>query len=256
MEFDTKDLQGQHPRFLNEAKLSAIGISIYLAALLLNPGASNDLGILVLDDVLIGLDMSNRLPVIDILRDHFLSNTQADYQIFILTYDREWYEILRLQLVEQDKAHWKAFEFHCADDDELEIPIFSEQGESKTEYLEKAEKYCRERDYKAAAIYTRTAYEAILKHFCNRLSVPVPYKEKAKDLKAEKLWDAVKKYENKHTHELYVDIKTARAIETATRGVLNPLSHSRPVQIYRREVQCAILAVKRLQLELNLGTAL
>lgn len=196
--------------------------------------------------------MSNRLPVIDILRDKFLSKIHADYQVFIFTYDREWYEILYMQLVEPDRNHWKAFECHCADDDELELPVFAEQGEAKKEYLQKAEKYYTSRDYKAAAIYTRTAYEAILKHFCNKKGVPVPYKEKAKELKADALWNCVKKYErNERTHELYVDAKTAQAIETATRGVLNPLSHSRPVQTYRREVQYAIVAVKRLQTELT-----
>lgn len=61
--------------FLNEAKLSAISLSIYLAALRVNP--SSTLKVLVLDDVLIGLDMSNRLPVIDILKELF-----TDYQIF------------------------------------------------------------------------------------------------------------------------------------------------------------------------------
>jgi len=40
-------------------------------------------------------------------------------------------------LVEQDKAHWKAFEFVLMMN---EIPVFFRQGESKTEYLEKAEK--------------------------------------------------------------------------------------------------------------------
>lgn len=61
-----------HHRFLNEAKLSSIAISIFFAALLAQP--KSRLRILALDDVLIGLDMSNRLPVLDILASHF-----ADY---------------------------------------------------------------------------------------------------------------------------------------------------------------------------------
>ena len=72
-----------HHQFLNEAKLSAIALAIYFAGFLLQP--DSDLKILALDDVLIGLDMSNRLPVLDILLDekYFL-----DYQIFLTTYDR------------------------------------------------------------------------------------------------------------------------------------------------------------------------
>lgn len=56
---------GKHHIFLNEAKLSAIALSIYLASLLQIP--MPDLKLLVLDDVLIGLDMSNRIPVLGIL---------------------------------------------------------------------------------------------------------------------------------------------------------------------------------------------
>ncbi|MBN3923584.1 hypothetical protein [Nostoc sp. NMS4] len=40
---------------------------------------SSALKVLVLDDVLIGLDMSNRLPIIDILKDQF-----NDYQVFLM----------------------------------------------------------------------------------------------------------------------------------------------------------------------------
>src|SRR5215813_2093857 len=57
-----KTARGDHHLFLNEAKLSAIAISIFFAALLLQPASR--LRILALDDVLIGLDMSNRLPVL------------------------------------------------------------------------------------------------------------------------------------------------------------------------------------------------
>jgi hypothetical protein len=50
----------KHHHFLNEARLSAIALSIHFASLLLTP--SSDLKVLILDDALIGLDMSNRLP--------------------------------------------------------------------------------------------------------------------------------------------------------------------------------------------------
>ena len=87
VKFFDEDLP-EHHRFLNEAKLSAIALSIYFAGFLLQP--DSDLKILALDDVLIGLDMSNRLPVLDILNDDF-----AAYQIFLTTYDRAWYEIVK-----------------------------------------------------------------------------------------------------------------------------------------------------------------
>ena len=250
VEFANQNLGGKHPNYLNEAKLSAIGISIYLASLKLNPVNTGDLAILVLDDVLIGLDMSNRLPIIDIIDAHFIK----DYQIFLMTYDLEWFETLCEHFVEPNKLMWKAFEFYCADDTELELPIFAERTKGKDEYIKRAEKYYQQHDYKAAAVYARSAYEAILKFFCNSKHIPVRYYSKPKELKADKLWESVKDYISTHKkkdkktglEEDYLNQKTISHIEKANARILNPLSHSRPVQTYRREVKYAIGAVKRL----------
>ena len=87
VKFFDKDVP-EHHHFLNEAKLSAIAIAIYFSSILLQPTSA--LKILALDDVLIGLDMSNRLPVLDILDEYF-----SDHQIFLTTYDKAWYEIVK-----------------------------------------------------------------------------------------------------------------------------------------------------------------
>ncbi|MDE0426493.1 MAG: AAA family ATPase, partial [Candidatus Poribacteria bacterium] len=94
VEFFDTDIPSHH-RFLNEAKLSAIAIAIYLSSVLLQP--ESDLKILALDDVLIGLDMSNRLPVLNILKDYF-----PDHQIFLTTYDKAWYEIAKQRTDQKD----------------------------------------------------------------------------------------------------------------------------------------------------------
>lgn len=78
--------------FLNEARLSALALSIYLAALKTYPPATSDLKVLYLDDVFIGLDTSNRIPLLEILKDEFINQ---DFQIFISTYDRQWFELAR-----------------------------------------------------------------------------------------------------------------------------------------------------------------
>jgi energy-coupling factor transporter ATP-binding protein EcfA2 len=65
----------KHHLFLNEARLTAISIAIYLGAILSN--IQEGYRLLVLDDVLIGLDTSNRLPFLRILEEKF-----GDYQIF------------------------------------------------------------------------------------------------------------------------------------------------------------------------------
>ena len=92
----------EHHRFLNEARLSAIAIAIYFSSILMQP--ESDLKILALDDVLIGLDMSNRLPVLDILEEYF-----PEHQIFLTTYDKAWYEIVKQRT---SNAEWEYAEFY------------------------------------------------------------------------------------------------------------------------------------------------
>lgn len=87
-----------HPQlFLNEARLTALALAIYLGAaslVLKSPQPSADgtikARLLVLDDVLIGLDLANRLPVLKVLNEDF-----CDWQIILMTYDRVWFELAK-----------------------------------------------------------------------------------------------------------------------------------------------------------------
>lgn len=232
VQFFSQDIHYHH-KFLNEAKLSAIGLSIYLAALQLNPLSRPDrFKILVLDDVLIGLDMSNRLPIIKILQDFF-----SDYQIFLLTHDLEWYEILKQRL---DQKTWKQVELYCPKGVEYEIPVVAESKD----YLTKAQTYLTNHNYKAAAIYLRTAFEHLLKRYCDKNSLHVKYKEKAKDLTSDDFWTVVKPHV---TSTPLVD-----EVEHARELIMNPLSHSRIVSVYPAEVKEAIAIIVKLKQELGL----
>lgn len=95
--------------FLNEARLSALGLAIYLAGRLACTPTANAtaLKLLVLDDVLIGLDHSNRLPMLDVLNTKF-----ADWQIVLLTHDRNWFDLARSHLPD---ANWKCVEVYEGD---------------------------------------------------------------------------------------------------------------------------------------------
>ena len=231
VQFSNKDIPDHH-KFLNEAKLSAIGLSIYLAALLLNPLKRPDrFKILVLDDVLIGLDMSNRLPIIKILQDFF-----KEYQIFLLTHDLEWYEILKQRL---DQENWKLVELYCTKGVEYEIPVIAESKD----YLTKAKDYLTNHDYKAAAIYLRTAFEYLLRRFCDNNDLSVKYKEKTKALTSNDFWTVVKP---KVTPMLADEVEHAREL------IMNPLSHARIINVYPAEVKEAIDIIVKLKQELKL----
>ena len=225
-----------HHRFLNEAKLSAIAIAVYLSSILLQP--ESDLRILALDDVLIGLDMSNRLPILDILHDYF-----SDYQIFLTTYDKAWYEIVKQRT---DQKDWKYAEFYFGETDEYEIPVYVEDKA----YLEKAREYLDANAYKACAVYVRTAFEAAIKRYCERKNLAVKYRENPKDLRSEDFWVPIK-METDGSGLLLLNLRIVDEVEQARKFILNELSHATFANVYRKELEDAIDAVERLEAALT-----
>src|SRR5712692_449592 len=162
----------EHQHFLNEARLSAIALSLYFAGLLISipspvPDAPEYPKLLVLDDVLIGLDMSNRMPVLNILREHF-----ADWQIFLFTHDKVWYEIVRFQT--EAGKDWLYHELYYATNDAgYECPVHRGHQEGWTDLLKKARKHLQENDERAAAVYARAAFERQLQQHCEAQAAQV-----------------------------------------------------------------------------------
>lgn len=223
-----------HHLFLNEAKLSAISLAIYFAAILLQP--ESDLKVLALDDVLIGLDMSNRLPVLDILVAYF-----PNHQIFLTTYDKVWYEVVKQRTSQKE---WKYAEFYFAKTDEYEIPVYVE-GKA---YLDKAREFLTANDYKACAIYLRTAFEAAIKKFCDRKRLPVRYRSEPNKLDSRNFWEAIK-IANQSSAILAKSLMSD--IELYRSRILNPLSHATIANIPRKEIEDAIEAVEQLKTALS-----
>lgn len=226
----------EHHRFLNEARLSAIAIAIYFSSILIQPDSR--LKILALDDVLIGLDTSNRLPVLDILTEYF-----PDHQIFLTTYDKEWYEIAKQRTPD---AKWKYAEFYTSKTDEYEIPVYVEDKA----YLEKAKDYFAANDYKASAIYLRTAFETAIKKFCEKKKLPVRFCQKPKDLRSDDFWTAIKKGKPSNGTP-FLEQVLINDIELYRNIILNPLSHSHTVPLVKKEISDAIDAVEVLEAKLS-----
>lgn len=225
----------EHHRFLNEARLSAIGIAIYLSSILIQPQSS--LKILALDDVLIGLDMSNRLPVLDILDEYF-----PDYQIFLTTHDKVWFEIAKQRTPD---VQWEYAEFYSSKTDEYEIPVYAEDKA----YLEKARDYFAAHDYKACVIYLRTAFEVAIKKYCEAKNLRVKYRENPKDLRSEYFWEPIAKIKLSDGKP-FLGQKLIDEIELYRSIILNPLSHSRIVPEVKGEINDAIKAVETLETKL------
>lgn len=105
--FDVKHNGSNLPNYndrLNEARLSAIATCLYLSSLKLI-AKTNDTRVLFLDDVFIGLDLGNRLPVLAIVQKEF-----KEYQRIITTYDKSWF-IHAKEALSEDGC-WKFFEMY------------------------------------------------------------------------------------------------------------------------------------------------
>lgn len=145
----------EHEEVLNEARLTALAISVYLAYILGLP--ATDLRILFLDDIFIGLDMTNRIPLLEILtKDEFNDGTSfRDFQIFLTTYDREWFNIAKPYL-----GGWEKTEFYVDNHSHnIERPFIRKSDT----YRERAEYHLTKGDYPACANYLRKAFEKELK---------------------------------------------------------------------------------------------
>lgn len=249
VKFFDKILNENHHNFLNEARLSAIALCIYFASILRQP--TSQLSILALDDVLIGLDMSNRLPVIDIL-DRYFSN----HQIFFITHDKLWFEMMKMRT---SVSKWKYAEFYCNPNNGIELPVYVDNKE----YLERAKEHWKANDYKAAAIYARTAFEVVLKEFCEAKDLKVKFRKDIKELESNDFWSEIKslkkndllRYGKKKLDERdnfpFLNVSLIDEIELYRSLVLNPLSHSRIINIEKDEVNKAISAIEKLKYEID-----
>lgn len=239
--------------FLNEARLSALGLAIYLAGrLACTPTATRQaLKLLVLDDVLIGLDHSNRLPVLDVLRKHF-----ADWQIVLLTYDRVWFEMARFQL--EITGQWKYVEIFETEDVERGIPsptVRATGDNAAKTLLKQAGDFLQDHHIPAAANYTRAAFEMVLKSFCERFGVPVPFKAEPRHVDTDVLLSSVERWleEPKKPAVKNFCQGTIERVKLFRKVVLNPYSHASPPNIARAEVEGAIAAVEALRALLESG---
>lgn len=235
--------------FLNEARLSALAISLYLTgAILSNPrppaSVATPTKLLVLDDVLIGLDLSNRLPVLRILEERF-----ADYQVILLTHDHVWFEMAQLALM--NPAQWTVYEMHSQQVKEgplvFDAPVLKPQTEKLAEhFLLLAEAHLNvKHDLRTAALHARAAFEVKLKSYCSKRKIQVPYDLEGRHLNTDHFLQGIERrllWDGKMPKSLF----TLQRIKLFRSGVLNPLAHFHPVTLAPGEVDAAIQAVKKL----------
>lgn len=144
--------------FLNEAKWTAIGLSIRLAILedITYRPSPVDLKCLVLDDMLLSLDMSNRDIVLDLLLKRYV----VDYQLLLMTHDKFFFELAQYKINQLRQTNWKFLEMFDQNDKPLIIETTSKIKKAWTLFYSK--------DLDLAANTLRKAAEKLCKAYLTR----------------------------------------------------------------------------------------
>ena len=205
--------------FLNEARLSVLALSVYFASItqLGKLLKENDLRLLVLDDVLISLDMSNRMKLIPILQSEF-----SDFQIIFLTHDRALFELYK------EKLDWKGFELFVDDSGEYEKPLLKVSNS----YLDKAVEHFAYKQYDCCANQLRKACEGILTKWLKQDA----FDDNCKLLQLNDLLQKAIAHSVTNT-EMQTVLKK---LQTYRKTIFNPQSHDDKTPVYKQELKEAM----------------
>ena len=217
--------------YLNEARLSALAICLYLAILKRNPQPI-DYKVLFLDDVFIGLDLTNRLPILDIIKNEF-----SEYQVFISTYDRHLYELAKRKFETETPNRWKSVELYVGKDSIDNQPVDRPILVVGQTHFEKGSQYLHDRqkpDYPAAANYFRKTLEKIIQDYIPEWETADAEITQLPDYKLGGLIYRTKRFLDKTGNSS----DSLNKIITLLSSLLHPLSHHEITSpVYRGELE-------------------
>lgn len=232
--------------FFNEAKLTCLGLAVRLAVVDMKYVAGGNLAsVLCMDDMLVSLDMSYRVPVTKSLLKY-----AQHYQLCIFTHDRSLYYMMRNEIKEMGYSDddWKYLEFFKSD------PAKEATEEPKVNMVEvkgtkdKVRKYINQGDYPAAGNYLRKYAEDLLKNILPlNLTCKCRRDGDMEDLLLRALFEKTQSTSNGSFCEIY-DITPAILpnISNHLNRLMNPLSHdNKDVPIFRGELEDALVEVEK-----------
>ena len=224
--------------FLNEAKLTALALSIRLCVLKYrtNTLAADALQVLVLDDIMISLDMSNR----EMLSELLLKNGgYADkYQLLFFTHDRNLFQFIDRRIGQlNNKSNWKEIGIYIGKDSHgIEYPVIVDE---EADSYSKAQKFKDAFDYETASIYIRKTLEQILK---NLLPPEILKSDPDTFVSLQSMWGKFKQIYNPIAPNIMSLFENSKLL------ILNPAAHLLSKPIYKRELDRAFKLVDELKM--------
>jgi hypothetical protein len=197
--------------------------------------------VLCIDDLLLSLDMSARIPVIKLLL-----KKANDRQMMVFTHDRAFFDTMSMFISEAGKqGDWKFYEMYEKESRQLgqaPEPLFLKS----LTYQEKAEKYFENGDYPAAANYLRKYCEKELKRLLpdNLLLKPKSNGE----IEMEDLNGMIGKFENRFCSLYNIPLALLPSLSVYRKRLLNPLSHDDAhTPVYKAEIRGAMAEIDRIK---------
>lgn len=138
----------KHPRsFFNEAKLTRMALALRLAVFDRKLQSEDCAKVIFVDDLLISLDMSNRLMVVLQLLDY------ADqYQLFIFTHDRTFYDLIYDSISQRNMSkQWCYYEMYAIDEEVSKGKVPEPWMNDKENFLQQARSFFTRYEYHASA---------------------------------------------------------------------------------------------------------
>ena len=226
--------------FFNEARLTAIALAIRFACL--QSGEPQDGQFLALDDMLISLDMSNRMKVID-----YLLSECNQYKIYLFTHDRAFYNFI-----------WTKISKKKCNNQWLHKRIYIQHSEpvlidDDDDYISKAKRFYEIQDYESSAIYLRKSLEETIGNL-----LPCELKTSAGGgfLSLETLWIKLVKYYSDNGKCIGQEIQDL--FKNSKLLILNPAAHFQRLSspIYKEELKQVFKLYDKLAELANIDTML
>lgn len=225
--------------FLNEARLSALGLAIRFAILKRRLQIAK-LKLAVLDDFMISLDMNNR----DVALNYVFDKVIPAYQVILLTHDRYFYEMAKDKITRKGQTGiWVKYEMFESFDDENNPKtskpkpyIVPDEG-----LVNKARARFHSKDFASAGNMLRRAAEKLCEHYLT------PFEQVEVNYQKKKLHRLLDEFLIKGTAN-GLDVVDLNNLREYKDRIMNPSSHyDIGTPLFRNEVQKAIETLERLK---------
>lgn len=229
------DKEINHPRsFFNEAKLTKMALAIRLAIFDRKYQGTDCAKVIFVDDLLISLDMSNRLLVVQ-----ELLNYTNRYQLFIFTHDRTFYDLISDSIAQRNTANeWCYYEMYAIDEQVSEGRIPEPWMKKKLNYLQQARSFFSDYQYHASANSLRKECEKqLLRLFPKNWTLCTKNDGTVSVMNLNALDQQLEKFYERFGTERILTPN----IDQYRRRILNPASHNdSKAKVFRSELILAI----------------